>query len=49
MGVLKWHREGKAVTLFLLLLLSEQGKQPELRNGSTMYYKAKGRNSLFVT
>ena len=33
MGVLKWHREGKAVTFFLSLLC-EQGKQPELRNSS---------------
>ena len=36
MGVLKWHREGKAVTSFFLYisLLCEQGKQPELRNSS---------------
>ena len=35
MGVLKWHREGKAVKFFLLLLLlCEQGKQHELRNSS---------------
>ena len=35
MGVLKWHREGKAVTFFkLLLLLCKKGKQPELSNGS---------------
>ena len=34
MGVLKWHKEGKAVIFFLLLLLCEQWKQPELRNSS---------------
>ena len=36
MGVLNWLREGKAVTFFLLLLLllCQQGKQPELCNSS---------------
>ena len=35
MGVLKWHRKGKAVTFFFLLFfLCEQGKQPELRSNN---------------
>ena len=35
MGVLKYHREGKAMTFFFPLLLRwEQGKQPELSNSS---------------
>ena len=35
MGVLKYHREGKAMTFFFSLLLRwEQGKQPELSNSS---------------
>ena len=40
MGVLKWHREGKAVTFFLkLLFLCEQGKQPDLRNNNSSSIK----------
>ena len=38
MGVLKWHREGKAVTFFFKLFF-EQGKQPELRNNNSSIIK----------
>ena len=34
MGVLKWPREGKAVTFFKTIIFIEQGKQPELCNSS---------------
>ena len=45
MDVLKWHREGKAVTIFLNhFLICEQGKQTELRNSS----RDKGQETLFT-